>query len=96
MAAYLTGIIQVTEPEGYDKYRLNAPATVHQYGGRYLTKPGTTTVVSGNLMVERFVILEFPSMAQLKDWWDSPEYKPLRELRERSSVSQILFTEGAD
>lgn len=96
MTAYLTGIIKVTEPEGYEQYRLNAPATVHQYGGRYLTKPGTTTVISGDLDVERFVILEFPDMAALMAWWDSPEYTPLRELRERSSVSTILFTQGAD
>jgi uncharacterized protein (DUF1330 family) len=40
------------------------------------------------------VLLVFPSMAQLKTWWDSPEYKPLRVIRERTTKSNLLVTEG--
>jgi uncharacterized protein (DUF1330 family) len=40
------------------------------------------------------VLIEFPSMAQLKAWWDSPEYVPLREVRRRSTRSNLIATEG--
>lgn len=96
MAAYMTGFIEVIEPEGYEHYRLNAPATVFQYGGRYITKPGTSKVVEGDWPLGRFVILEFPTMAQLETWWNSPEYAPLKEIRQRAARCRIMMTEGAD
>jgi uncharacterized protein (DUF1330 family) len=40
------------------------------------------------------VILEFPSMAQLKAWWDSPEYQPVRAIRERTTRSHLVATDG--
>jgi uncharacterized protein (DUF1330 family) len=33
-------------------------------------------------------------MAQLKTWWESPEYRPLRALRERTATSQLVAIEG--
>ncbi|MEO5882013.1 MAG: DUF1330 domain-containing protein [Caldimonas sp.] len=39
-------------------------------------------------------MLEFPTMAGLKAFWDSPEYLPLRALRERNADSHIVAVEG--
>jgi len=33
-------------------------------------------------------------MERLMDWYDSPEYKPWRELRERSARASIVVTEA--
>ena len=43
----------------------------------------------------RTVILEFPSMANLKRWWDSPEYQELCDIRKRSADSNIVTVDGA-
>jgi len=94
MTAYLIGDITVTEPRGYEEYRQAAPETVLQYGGRYLTKAGTVQPAEGGWTPDRFVILEFPTMHDLTAWWESPEYRPLRALRERCAESRIVFTEG--
>ena len=43
----------------------------------------------------RTVILEFPSMANLKRWWDSPEYQELCDIRKRSADSNIVTVDGS-
>jgi uncharacterized protein (DUF1330 family) len=42
------------------------------------------------------VIIEFDSMSQLKAFWDSPQYTPLRRIRERCATSRIFAVEGLD
>ena len=94
MAAYLIGDVEVVDAAGFDEYRRQVPATVAAYGGRYLARGGAVETLEGSWSPKRCVILEFPSMAQLKVWWDSPEYVPLRALRERTTRSSIVVTEG--
>ena len=45
-------------------------------------------------MPKRMVILEFPDMAQLEAWYQSPEYRPLLELRQRTANSTLVAVEG--
>jgi len=40
------------------------------------------------------VILEFPSVERAKAWWNSPEYQPLRAIRQRASRGDLLLVEG--
>jgi uncharacterized protein (DUF1330 family) len=94
MLAYLIADVEVLDAAGYDEYRQKAPATIAAYGGRYLARGGATEVLDGTWAPKRFVVLEFPSMAQLKAWWVSPEYLPVRAIRERTAKSSIIATEG--
>jgi uncharacterized protein (DUF1330 family) len=94
MTAYVIADIEVLDPAGYEAYRQQVPATIAAYGGRYLARGGATEVLEGSWSPRRCVILEFPSMAQLKAWWDSPEYQPLRAIRERTTRSHLVATEG--
>jgi uncharacterized protein (DUF1330 family) len=94
MTAYVIADIEVLDPAGYETYRQQVPATIAAYGGRYLARGGATEVLEGSWSPRRCVILEFPSMAQLKAWWDSPEYQPLRAIRERTTRSHLVATEG--
>ena len=94
MTAYVIADIEVLDPAGYETYRQQVPATIAAYGGRYLARGGATEVLEGSWSPRRCVILEFPGMAQLKAWWDSPEYQPLRAIRERTTRSHLVATEG--
>ena len=94
MTAYVIADVEVLDPAGYEAYRQQVPATIAAYGGRYLARGGATEVLEGSWSPRRCVILEFPSMAQLKAWWDSPEYQPLRAIRERTTRSHLVATEG--
>jgi len=95
MAAYLIGNIEVTDPAAYEDYKKGVAATVAAYGGRSLARAGAMMeVMEGDWVPKRLVILEFPSVAQLKAWYNSPEYKPLLEIRLRSAKSSLVMIEG--
>ncbi len=94
MAAYVVVDIQVTDPVGYAEYRQLAPPIVAAYGGRYLVRGGALETLEGDWAPQRLVILEFPSVAQAKAWWDSPEYRPAREMRQRTTISKMVVVEG--
>jgi uncharacterized protein (DUF1330 family) len=94
MTAYLIADIEVLDAAAYEQYRQKVPATVAAYGGRYIARGGATEVLEGTWSPRRCVLLEFPSMAQLKAWYDSPEYRPLIAIRKRSTRSNMVATEG--
>jgi uncharacterized protein (DUF1330 family) len=94
MAAYLIANIDVTDPAGYEEYRKGVPPTILAYGGQFLTRGGALDVLEGSWIPKRLVIIEFPSMAALRSWYDSPEYRPLIELRNRFARSSLVAVEG--
>jgi len=94
MPAYLFANVEVTDPVGYEQYRQRVSATIEAFGGRYLVRGGATEVLEGDWTPKRLVILEFADMASLKAWYQSPEYKPLIELRQRTTTSTLVAVDG--
>jgi uncharacterized protein (DUF1330 family) len=94
MAAYLIANIDVTDPAGYEEYRKGVPPTILAHGGRFLVRGGALDVLEGSWTPKRLVLIEFPSMAALRSWYDSPEYRPLIELRNRFARSSLVAVEG--
>ena len=62
MAAYIIATIEVTDPEKFEVYRGQVPATIEKHGGRYLARGGDVAVVEGDQPARRTVILEFDSL----------------------------------
>ena len=94
MAAYLMAQVKVTDPESFAKYSSQVPGVIEQYGGRYLVRGGATEAVEGSWTPARLVVVEFPSMEQLKRFYHSDEYAPLIELRNQSAHTDLTFAEG--
>ena len=94
MATYLIGDIEVHDPAAYETYRQQVPATIAAHGGRYLVRGGAAATLSGAWIPKRMVVLEFPTRAQFEAWWNSPEYQPLRALRESASTGSLVVVEG--
>jgi uncharacterized protein (DUF1330 family) len=94
MSAYVIADVEVLDSAGYEQYRQQVPATIAAFGGRYLVRGGAVAALEGDWLPKRCVILEFPSMAQLEAWYESPAYVPLRALRERTTKSRLVKVEG--
>ncbi|HEU5282595.1 MAG TPA: DUF1330 domain-containing protein [Burkholderiales bacterium] len=94
MAAYLVAELEVTDPTVFEEYRKRVAATIAAHGGRYLVRGGALEALEGGWNPKRMVILEFPSLAQAKTWYASPEYQELLKLRQRSSKSKVVMIEG--
>ena len=94
MAAYVLNDMEITDPALFEEYKKLTPATVAQYGGRFLTRGGRTETLEGHWSPKRLVILEFPSVEQARAWADSPEYAPAKRLRQRAAKSNLIVVEG--
>ena len=94
MAAYILVDAQVNDPAKYERYRALAPAAIAKYGGRYLVRGGATTVLEGEWQPHRVVVLEFPTVDAARRFYDSPEYREARTLREGAVRMSIFVVEG--
>jgi uncharacterized protein (DUF1330 family) len=94
MAVYMIAEINVKDEKSYAEYRTRAPATVRQYGGRYLVRGGRVTACEGTWNPVRLVVLEFPSMEHFRRWYNSPEYRQIAPLRIQATESQLIVAEG--
>ena len=94
MSAYLIADVLVHDIAGYDDYRRGVPDALKPYGGRYLARAGETVMLEGSPPPNRSVVIEFPSLQKLQEFWNSPEYQPLRALRERTATSRIYAVDG--
>ena len=94
MSAYIVVNINITDADGYQAYQRLATPTVEQYDGRYLVRGGRVEVLEGGWCPARYVILEFPTLERAREWWNSPEYLPLRAIRQRTAESSMIVVEG--
>ena len=94
MAAYLHAKLEITDSALFETYRAQVPALIAAHGGRYLVRGGAVQALEGEAPAQRQVILEFPSMAALRAFYDSPEYAPLIALRQRAAKGSLSAIEG--
>jgi uncharacterized protein (DUF1330 family) len=94
MPAYVLAEIEITNPEGYKEYTAAVPATIAQYGGKFLVRGGSIEVLEGEWPARRRVLLEFPSVEAAKRWWNSPEYEKPLAMRRANSNGRLLLLEG--
>ena len=96
VSAYVVVDITVKDAIVYEEYRRLAPASIAQYGGKYIVRGGATTVLEGTWSPTRLVILEFPTAQQARAWGSSPEYAPAKALREQCADADMVLVEGVD
>ena len=94
MSAYVIVDIEVTDPVGYEEYKVLAAPTVAAYGGRYVVRGGAAAVLEGDWVPRRLVVLEFESADQARRWWDSPEYAAARAIRQRTARTNMVVVAG--
>jgi uncharacterized protein (DUF1330 family) len=94
MPAYFIAELDTTNQAGMDPYRTAVPATIAQYGGRYLTRGGATELIEGGPEPKRIVILEFADIAAVKRWYNSPEYQKILPMRLDNSTGRAFIVEG--
>jgi len=95
MKGYVLGEIEITDPAIFADYGKQVPATIAQYGGKYLVRGGKAEAVEG-LACKRMVVLEFPTFEQARKWYTSPEYAPLIRLRQKGSRGRLILVEGME
>jgi uncharacterized protein (DUF1330 family) len=96
MAVYALVELEITNMEGMRPYMEGVSETVAAHGGKYLVRAGNTEVAEGGLGEYPLkVILEFPSIAAAKGWYNSAEYQQILPHRTKNSMCNFIWAEGA-
>jgi uncharacterized protein (DUF1330 family) len=93
MPVYVIVEVKIIDPVLYAEVIRLTPPTISAYGGKYLARGGRCETLSGNWQPERLVILEFESSEQVKRWQASPEYSPVKAIRDRAAVVNMVVLE---
>ncbi|WP_369200936.1 DUF1330 domain-containing protein [Streptomyces sp. PU-14G] len=92
MPAYVN--VGMLDEEAGLAYAPVAQESLLSYGGRYLVAGPTPEPVEGVWHSTRFMVIEFPDMDRVREWYDSPEYRRARAIREGKVDVGMLFVEG--
>jgi len=76
-------IIQATvlKKEGYKAYQAAVGPLIESRGGKLRATGVELEVLEGAHDGRRLVVFEFPSMAAIRRFWNSPEYEKVKTLR---------------
>ncbi len=94
MSALVIAEVIIRDAEAFEEYRTSVPAIVAAFGGEYIARGAMPAMLEGTAPLRRITIFRFKDVAQAKAWYDSPEYKPMRELRERTTDSILKLVDG--
>lgn len=94
MAAYFIVDLDVHDAAGFDEYVRVVSGVIEKYGGRYLVRREAVEVLEGGWKPKRLTVIEFPSKARAKEFYDSKEFREIVHLRHRSARTNLVLVEG--
>jgi uncharacterized protein (DUF1330 family) len=94
MSAYVISEVDVKDAAGFEAYRTIAAKAIAQYGGRYLVRGGAANAAEGAPPPKTIIVVEFPSMEKLREWYASPEYAEALKERQTALDRRLIFVEG--
>ena len=93
---YLIAQIDVHDMEAYREYGVQVPATLDGTEGRFLVRGGRIEPLEGEAPPQRTVVLEFPSIDDARNWYESDAYQALIPLRHAAALTRSFLVEGPD
>jgi uncharacterized protein (DUF1330 family) len=94
-AFYVGNVQEVKDAEAYKAYATKVPDTLAPFGGKFIVRGAEPVILDASRKPPGYiVVIQFPSMKSLRDWWDSPVYSSIRPIRERLTTGQNYAVEG--
>ena len=94
MSGYAIFNINVKNPENYKEYVEKVKPTAEKYDGEYIVRGGDNTVVEGSWQHPRTVVIKFPTYEKALEWYNSEEYKPIKQIRFDNAESNGMIIKG--
>ncbi len=94
MTAFFVSRIKVSDPAKMKEYAQAAGATVGAHGGKLVLRGDFAKTLIGESADNHITaIVEFPDLATLDVWFNSPEYQSLNALRDSAGEMQFVAYE---
>lgn len=90
---YWIAHVTVKDAEAYQEYVALDTPVVERFGGVFMVRGGQSIAPEG-AMLERHVVVEFPSYEAARACYDSDDYQRAADIRRATSDSQIVIVEG--
>ncbi len=94
MPAYVISEVEGRDAAALEQYRMFAASSIAHHGGRYLVRGGAVELIEGNPPPKMIIVVEFPSMDRLREWYSSPEYAQALKVRNDALDRRLIFVEG--
>jgi uncharacterized protein (DUF1330 family) len=94
MAAYLIGHITIKDPQKWEAYRSQVPATLAPWQAELVFRGRAFAVLGGSHAHADTVVIRFPDPASLRGWFASPAYQALIPLREAAADVTLVGYEA--
>ncbi len=94
MSCYFVARIRIRDEEEYARYLARCDEVFARYEGRYLAADADPVALEGSPETERVVIIEFPTEAAFRRWYDSPEYQEILVHRLAGAVCTSVLVRG--
>ena len=96
LAAYLIYTRQsLIDAEKNLEYIRNVGPVTNQFGGAVISAGAVAETLEGDLQLPPITLIRFPSIERLREWYDSSEYAPLKQLRLEATTGNMIIFEGA-
>jgi uncharacterized protein (DUF1330 family) len=94
VTAYAIVDLEVFDIEHYLAYQRAVAPLLEGVGARYLARGGESLVLEGDYQPNRLILVEFPSLEVMQDFYQSDGYRNLEAQRMACSRARILGVEG--
>lgn len=94
MPVYVIVDTQIHNPEAYDEYKAKVSPIMQKYGGEYLVRGGTHEVLEGDWNPTRLVLLKFADRQAVDNFFNAPEYAPIKAIRHANAHTNAVVVEG--
>ena len=89
MAAYLVVQNTIKDEAQYQKYREAVVPFMASFGAKLVARGAKVEVLEGEHDTRPVVMFEFPTMEAIHAFWNSPDYVPIKKLREGIATLNI-------
>ena len=94
-AGYAIFNINVTNPVNYKNYIDQVKPVAEKFGAEYIVRGGENQVIEGTWQHPRTVVIKFPSYEKALEWYNSDEYKSIKQIRLDNAETNGIIIKGA-
>jgi uncharacterized protein (DUF1330 family) len=93
MVAYMIVQAKISDEAQYGEYRQAVLPLIRTFGREHV-RSGTAELLEGQQDERRIALFAFPSMEAIHSFWNSPEYVPVKALRQGAAILEIWAVPG--
>ena len=94
MSHYFIANIKINDEDEYKKYLDKADEVFSKYNGKYLAVDNKPMILEGNWKYSRTVLIQFTSLEDFNNWYQSEEYQKILKHRLAAAECDTILIEG--